>query len=116
MALKDIHTIANNFTPKTSGWLDYKYSFRVWTRGDGVRYKDMDQIVNSKQSMTLNDEAWDYLLAFGAKRLGMISGEFSSSPRHEAYELCGCILVKWDTFIEVGSKGRLKNSSVWNIE
>ena len=120
-------------------WLyDIHTSNRMWTRGDGSRYKDWPYISsfyepqqyedkeNNRDLKHLPDDMntgsdvmkhlWSVIESKG-KALGKISDEFPSIPRGNAV-LVGSIIFVLDNYgsIKFGSKSRLKNSDVWNIK
>lgn len=121
-----------------SRWIyQTKTSNRMWTRGDGVRYKELSKIVtyhtdseydnkennrdlgNLPDNIVTNNDALDYLwdkIKANGKPLGQMSDEFKSMARNDAVLWNGIIFVKRDFSIEYGSKGRLKNSDVWNAK
>jgi len=120
-------------------WLfDIHQSMRVWTRGDGSRYKDWPSIRSGYESAAwdeketnrdlsrapdnINDfvDVTDYLwkkLESEGKPIGDMSDEFPSIPKGPALIWNNIIFVRrhYDV-IQFGSKGRLKNKSVWNVK
>ena len=95
-------------------WLyDIRSSNRVWTRGDGSRYKELSKIV-SRDQIDHIDNLWDKIKSNG-KDIGKMSDEFASMPSGSAVLWDRIIFVKRNNLIEFGSQGRLKNSSVCNI-
>lgn len=87
-----------------------KPSFRVWTRFDGVRYKDWDciELQESDKEVLIK-----YLEETANTKL-FIKGEFGSSEYEPAVVHDNMLYRYTDYGIEIGSKSRLKNVDVWN--
>ena len=86
-------------------------SSRMWTRGDGSRYKDESHIHGPEGHI---GKIWDHLQKHG-KSLGTTSGEFRSDPKRNSIEHNGVIYSKHPddkTSIAYTSKGR--TSPVWD--
>ena len=107
---------------------------RVWTRNDGVRYKDPGYIKVTERRMrsdhrkyssfktlhpskqALLDYFWETLKQMPrSKDLGTLSGCFPSDEYCPAIRAGGLLWVKRQYGIEYGSMSRLK-SSVWNLK
>lgn len=97
---------------------------RVWTRGDGSRYKDWTKIVpdidriDSEQTLKKNpnaakDSINQYLSTIGAKSIGKVSDWSGSSDKSEVFAVGSTIFVNRGNYIEVGDKKRFKNDMVW---
>jgi len=84
-------------------------SFRVWTRGDGARYKDWDRI---KASQTDINKLISHLEQNATKKIS-VKGEFGDSDYQRAVILDDVVYIMWDSFVEFGSLSRLRNTSVW---
>ena len=86
----------DNYTPP---------GFRVWTRGDGYKYRDWGNIPHC----SIPTDKMNYI--------GKVSGEFRSSDNYPAYEYKGLVfIIKEDwNFTSYGSKSRLKNDAVWRL-
>jgi hypothetical protein len=139
-----IHQKVDNFITSVSeqygtSWLfDTHVSNRMWTRGDGKRYKELSRITsffNTDQIKTrapkdlkdLPDEIqdtpgvidllWKEIESKG-KHVGQLSDEFPSIPRGDCYVLDKVLYVRRGgiDIIQYGSLGRLKNSEVWNTK
>jgi len=107
---------------------------RVWSRGDGVRYKDPGYIrvmeghmraqhrkYSSFRTLHPNEQAllnhfWETLKQTPrAKELGTLSGSFRSDEYAPALRAGGLLWVRRHWGIEFGSMSRL-NSGVWNFK
>jgi hypothetical protein len=94
---------------------------KVWTRGDGTRYRDPGSIeVNyftddKKTSEKALVKFWPWLLKQpGVKSIGQVSGEYGSSPMTDAVGYGGLYFSGGPYGVEFGSLGRIKNpKSVW---
>jgi hypothetical protein len=109
-------------------------SSRVWTRGDGSRYRDPGYIKIDDATMrylqrtystfkkmfptaeALLDHVWETLKTTPrSKDLGTISGEFRSDDYAPALRAGGMLWVNRERRIEYGSMSRLTNkNSVWH--
>lgn len=105
---------------------------KVWTRGDGTRYKDPAKIhipsyelkwlrKNRSKQMDkafpddekLIDVVWDMITSQG-KKIGQVSGEFGSSPWNDAYLLGGVVFVRRGSFsVSFTSPKIFKNMDIW---
>jgi len=89
--------------------------WKVWTRGDGTRYRDPGSI----NATTGNDDHlplfWEWLKHHpSAKYIGSLSHEFPSSGNTEAIQVRGIVFALRRNRIEYMSRGRVKNpNSVW---
>lgn len=104
--------------------LDYKNpGMRMWTRGDGSRYKDPGYIFIDRDLKPEDqpkwhkakaiEKFWNFLSTKGARKIGDVSGEFGSDPHSPAVLLNKLVFVFNGRSISWGSTSRLKNSSVW---
>jgi hypothetical protein len=104
--------------------IDYKNpGMRMWTRGDGSRYKDPGYIFIDRDLKPEDqpkwhkaravEKFWKFLESKGARKIGDVSGEFGSDPHSPAVVLNKLIFVFNGRSIAWGSTSRLKNSSVW---
>ena len=127
-SVKFITDLIGEFNTQLSGNdslpLNYKNTgMRMWTRGDGSRYKDPGSIyinrnLDPKDQAKWNKEKpiekfWNYLNSKGAKKIGDVSGEFGSDPYNPAVVLNKLVFVYTGRNILWGSTSRLKNSSIW---
>jgi hypothetical protein len=123
-----VRVLTDDFNKEISGEiyfpLDYKSpGTRVWTRGDGRKYRDPGSIfinkdMNPADKVKWNGEKplekfWDFLKARGATEIKEVSGEFGSDPFAPALKLNRLIFVNEGYAIRWGSISRLRNSSVW---
>ena len=123
-----IRGLISEFNEQMSGSpyypMDYKNpGMRMWTRGDGSRYKDPGYIFIARdlkpedQSKWHKAKAvekfWKFLESKGARKIGDVSGEFGSDPHSPAVVLNKLIFVFNGRSIAWGSTSRLKNSNVW---
>lgn len=91
---------------------------RVWTRGDGTRYRDPARIVpydDSADRFELISRAWEAIKQLpGTQPAGEVSGEFASDRYAEAIKFRNATIVNRGTVIEVISRTRTSNpNSVW---
>lgn len=113
-----------------------KPGMRMWTRGDGSKYKEPSTIINSVEGAwvrknkpeaankvpemindeTLNDWAWEQIKAMGAKEGPMIKDEVGSSDYRESLKLGKYILIKNKRTIDYGSSSLLRNVDVWKSQ
>lgn len=85
---------------------------RMWTRGDGARYKDKDTVfVNSENAVNV----FDRLEHHGASCKCYITGEFASTGLYPAISIKNVIFILAGSTIEIASASILRNSSVWKI-
>jgi hypothetical protein len=150
MASKSIHRVAadviiklnEQFVTKYNSWGLFSTTtpWRVWTRGDGVRYKEhsfistfdsdtwlrgmaKDKEINFTFKKTKGaesprkvvvDAAWEMLKSLpGAKDMGTVSGEFGSSPHFPAIKYKGTLFMKCSHTIDYASPSILRNTSIW---
>jgi len=96
-------------------YLDIKHpGMRVWTRGDGTRYRDPGGISDEGYGKQAK-QFWNWLGKLpGVKHIGKVSGEFASSPFNDAYVYGGLYFSLNDYGnIQWGSISRLRNTSIW---
>ena len=131
MVVDMVDAFNNSIGGNAHGPLDVKdRGTKVWTRGDGVRYKDPGYIrlspymnpADTKKWEKINPVAkfWEWLKQQpGVHDAGEIRGEFGSNPRRQAVGLKGLFFAMNSgsaTYIEWGSKSRYKNPrSVWHV-
>ncbi len=123
-----IRGLISEFNTQMSGSpyypMDYKNpGMRMWTRGDGSRYKDPGYIFIERDLKPEDqpkwhkakavEKFWKFLESKGARKIGDVSGEFGSDPHSPAVVLNKQIFVFNGRSIAWGSTSRLKNSSVW---
>lgn len=112
------------------GMFSTKYGTRMWTRGDGSKYKEPSYIFASEESYLFNkypvlkkkfkgtaglcNFAMEYIKSLPKiKSIGKIKGEFGSSEYQDAYQLGNIIFIKTDFTIKFATKSILKNVDVW---
>jgi len=83
-------------------------TFRMWTRGDGSRYKNPNYVQFSS-----TEKASDVLSAITGKNL-LVKGEFGSSLFSPAKKSAGFVFIRRDKIIEVATVSVLRNTSVWS--
>jgi hypothetical protein len=123
-----IRGLISEFNTQISGSpyypMDYKNpGMRMWTRGDGSRYKDPGYIFIERDLKPEDqpkwhkakavEKFWQFLASKGARKIGDVSGEFGSDPHSPAVVLNKQVFVFNGRNIAWGSTSRLKNSSVW---
>jgi len=123
-----IRGLISEFNKQMSGSpyypMDYKNpGMRMWTRGDGSKYKDPGYIFIDRdlkpedipkwQKAGAVEKFWKFLESKGARKIGDVSGEFGSDPHSPAIVLNKLIFVFNGRSIAWGSTSRLKNSNVW---
>ncbi len=123
-----IRGLISEFNTQISGSpyypMDYKNpGMRMWTRGDGSRYKDPGYIFIDRDLKPEDqpkwhkakavEKFWQFLASKGARKIGDVSGEFGSDPHSPAVVLNKQVFVFNGRNIAWGSTSRLKNSSVW---
>jgi hypothetical protein len=90
---------------------------RVWTRGDGTRYRDAGKITTKDGSDTKHLKAFfPWLIKQpGVKHLGKLSGSFASDEKTDVYAMGGIYFTqRGHNVIDWGSVSRFKNPrSVW---
>lgn len=96
-------------------------STKVWTRGDGSKYKDPGTIKpwHKKNAKDVHN-FYDFIKKHsGTKSMGKIGGEFGSSKPTDAviYKNIYFTLKTYSNgeWIEFGSASRMKNTSVWAL-
>lgn len=127
-AVDVIRSLISEFNTEMSGSpyypMDYKNpGMRMWTRGDGSKYKDPGYIFIERDLKPEDqpkwhkakavEKFWKFLESKGARKIGDVSGEFGSDPHSPAVVLNKLIFVFNGRSIAWGSTSRLKNSSVW---
>lgn len=116
--IRDAHVeLGNNYI------FDNKIKFTWWTRGDGSRYKDMNQIdprgYGKSVEKTFVDEfqasnwMWDRLEDMSPKHL-WVRDEFPSNGYRKAVIYRGLVFIKNPCIIEYATKSVLNNDSVWH--
>jgi hypothetical protein len=123
-----IRSLISEFNTQMSGSpyypMDYKNpGMRMWTRGDGSRYKEPGYIFIDRdlkpgdelkwRKAKAVEKFWKFLESKGARKIGDVSGEFGSDPHSPAIVLNKLIFVFNGNVVAWGSTSRLKNSSVW---
>jgi len=123
-----IRGLISEFNTQMSGSpyypMDYKNpGMRMWTRGDGSKYKDPGYIFIDRDLKPEDqpkwhkakavEKFWKFLESKGARKIGDVSGEFGSDPHSPAVVLNKQVFVFNGRSIAWGSTSRLKNSSVW---
>lgn len=83
-------------------------TFRVWTRGDGSRYKNPNYVQFSS-----TEQASDALSAITGKNL-LVKGEFGSSLFSPAKKSAGFVFINRGIIIEIATVSILRNSRVWS--
>jgi hypothetical protein len=88
----------------------------VWTRGDGVRYRDPAYIISNDDTYTTIDQVWNALNNLKISTpVGAVSQDFRSAGKQPAIRIKGFILVKRLNRIDIMTKNRVKNpNSVWS--
>ena len=86
---------------------------RVWTRGDGTRYREPARMFSEDELIV--EDAWQHLIFEGAQPYGSVSGEFGSSKFAPALKLGGLVFVRrGPRSIEIFTPSRISNpNSVW---
>jgi len=113
---------------------DKKTSNRMWTRGDGSRYKEPSRISAMREYKYYAESLPEFKKKFptidkfaGAvmdklfrdskfKKVGQVSGEFTSDNYSDAYTYKNLLTVRNSTSVMYASKSILKNSDVWKIK
>ena len=96
----------------------HKCGFRVWTRGDGSRYKDMcSYYAQTKKGYNQLAKFWDLIESKPGREL-RVKGEFGSSKYRDAKIVKGVLYLAdmpWDhiSSIEYASTSVLRNVDVW---
>lgn len=123
-----IRGLISEFNTQMSGSpyypMDYKNpGMRMWTRGDGSKYKDPGYIFIDRDLKPEDqpkwhkakavEKFWKFLESKGARKIGDVSGEFGSDPHSPAVVLNKLVFVFNGRSITWGSTSRLKNSNVW---
>jgi hypothetical protein len=89
----------------------YEATYKMWTRGDGARYKDKASIRISGIPAEIIFEH----LELCAKRFYWITQEFPRSPKLKAIVYKSVLFVLLDDNIEVATTSVLSNTSVWKL-
>jgi len=103
---------------------------KIWTKMNGRKYKEPGKfrvrIENTDDRETVDKKRqvqsnfWPWLIKqSGVKSIGEVSGEFVGAGYSEAVEYKGVVFIKRKdtdkyTITEYFSKGRFKNSGMWN--
>jgi len=104
--LDDLKNFAKTLSPdKIIGVRDF--SVKVWTRGDGTRYKEPLSI-----TMRTEKDAKKIFDLIDGKSLE-VSGEFGSSKFTPAKKSKGFLFVLADRSIRVSSDSVLRNKDLW---
>jgi hypothetical protein len=85
-------------------------TFRMWTRGDGSRYKNPNYVQFSS-----TEKASDVLSSITGKNL-LVKGEFGSSLFSPAKKSAGFVFINRGTVIEVATVSILRNTCVWTTQ
>lgn len=94
--------------------IDQRSGGKVWTRGDGTRYRDPAALLF--QDVNTRDQAFDLLAkALTGARHTTVSGEHGSDEQKDALVWKGKVIAKKGSFgISLGSSSRITNpNSVW---
>ena len=94
--------------------IDQRSGGKVWTRGDGTRYRDPAAL--SFQDVATRDQAFDLLAkALTGARRTTVSGEHGSDEQQDALVWKGKVIAKKGSFsISLGSSSRITNpNSAW---
>lgn len=86
--------------------------FRIWTRGDGSRYKEPNKIHCDNTSRKFEKLGELYP---NNKRL-RVRGEFGSDPYDKAIIIDGVVYINRKWYIQFGSTNILRNTSVWRTK
>jgi hypothetical protein len=90
---------------------------RVWTRGDGTRYRQPGKIYSKNNDKSAVLKFWEWLKTQpGVKQIGDVSGSFGSDAPRQAvtYKSLYFGLMTNGNIVEWGSKSRITNPrSVW---
>lgn len=90
--------------------IQFSHGFRIWTRGDGIRYKDKDTVCVKNHSVKDVFKALDR----NALHTISLSDEFTSSPWRPAVVHSGIIYILCaDDRIEIATTAILKNVDIW---
>lgn len=129
----DINKKFNELFGINTAMYSTKTSNRMWTRGDGSRYKEPAYIYPAEETYifknypetaqkfdgtrALTDFAWEHITSLpGAKSIGKIKGEFGSSEYSEAFQVGKVIFIRDNFVIRYGTKSLLRNTDVWKQE
>lgn len=103
--------IAKDITTHLGG--TYWPSNRMWTRGDGVRYKEPNKI--SLPYNTKMEYFWYKLQKLFPKHKTIkVSGEFGSSGFDDAITVGGVVLINRKSYITISSRSILRNTAIWS--
>ncbi len=83
-------------------------TFRVWTRGDGSRYKNPNYVQFSSTK-----QAGEVFNMITGKNL-LVKDEFGSSPFSPAKRSAGFVFINRGMVIEVATVSVLRNTNVWS--
>lgn len=89
----------------------YEATYKMWTRGDGTRYKDKASIRISGIPAEIIFEH----LELCAKRFYWITQEFPMSTKLKAIVYKSVLFVFLDDNIEVATTSVISNTSVWTL-
>ena len=92
--------------------IHFKERHRMWTRGDGARYKDKDTVFVYGENV---ENVFDKLEQHSASHKCHITGEFASTGLYPAISIKNVIFILAGRTIEIASVSILRNSSVWKI-
>jgi hypothetical protein len=119
-ALKHVEFVCNkNETTKSLTLIHTKIPSTVWTRGDGVKYKEFGTISLTDQQLSRNKKCniittiWNVLVDNTTSDAFELSEALGMNCFSPAIISNGILFVKRDTYIEYGSKNRIKNSTIW---
>lgn len=90
-------------------WYRIEVPNMVWTRGDGVRYKDPNKLKTQD-----TNSVWKRIISeFPISKTLQVSGEFGSSPYDDAVIWDGIVLINRKTYIQFASRSILRNRDIW---
>ena len=90
-----------------------KWGLRVWTRGDGARYKSASTLCRDSDRASI-PSLWNEIVDMfpDAKHLE-VRDEFGCDPYHSAIVADGMVLINRELHIQFGSQSILRNTEVW---
>ena len=134
----DIESLCNKIVREMTGLniapYETKSSARMWTRGDGSKYKEPSRVRFPMREFKYLRDAHDIIGKYGKieninkavfkelfgdsrfKFIGKVSGEFASSDYNDAYTFMGKLIVRNSNSILYSDKSVLKNSDVWKLK